>query len=52
MAVKFEIFRCLRDDVIAVEALRSELNRRSLAAEPDKEFNQNVYIEICKKRKA
>ena len=51
MAVKFELFRCLCDDVIAVEVLRSELSRRSLAAEPDKEFNRNVNIEIFKKRK-
>ena len=49
MAVKFELFRCPCDDVIAVEVLRSELSRRSLAAEPDKEFNRNVNIEIFKK---
>ena len=51
MAIKFEIFRCLCDNVIAVEVLRSELSRRSLAAEPDKEFNRNVNIEIFKKMK-
>ena len=51
VAVKFELFRCPCDDVIAVEVLRSELSRRSLAAEPDKEFNRNVNIEIFKKRK-
>ena len=51
MAVKFELFRCLCDDVIAVEVLRSELSRRSLVVEPDKEFNRNVNIEIFKKRK-
>ncbi|CBI24209.3 unnamed protein product, partial [Vitis vinifera] len=52
VAVKVEILRCLCDDVIEVEALRSELSRRSLAAEPDMEFNRNVNIEICKKRRA
>ena len=51
VAVKFEIFWFLCDNVIAMEVLRSELSRRSLAAEPDKEFNRNVNIEICKKRK-
>ncbi|WKA08814.1 hypothetical protein VitviT2T_026502 [Vitis vinifera] len=34
-----------------LEVLRSELSRRSLAAEPNKEFNRNVNIEIFKKRK-
>ena len=49
-AVKVEILRCLCDDVIEVEALRSELSRRSLVAESDMEFNRNVNIEICKRR--
>ncbi|XVE78945.1 hypothetical protein DITRI_Ditri14bG0018800 [Diplodiscus trichospermus] len=50
--VKVEILRCLCDDMIEVEAIRSELNRRSLASETDMDFDRNMNIEVCKKRKA
>ncbi|XVF19324.1 hypothetical protein REPUB_Repub11eG0100700 [Reevesia pubescens] len=45
-SVKVEILRCLCDDMIEVEAVRSELNRRSLASETDM-----MNVEVCKKRK-
>ncbi|XVF47316.1 hypothetical protein PTKIN_Ptkin03bG0099600 [Pterospermum kingtungense] len=51
-SVKVEILRCLCDDLIEVEAIRSELNRRSLASETDMDFDRNVDIDVCKKRKA
>ncbi|KAK9273798.1 hypothetical protein L1049_018608 [Liquidambar formosana] len=51
VSVKVEILRCLCDDVIEVEAIRSELNRRSLAAVPDRDFDRNVNMEMCKKRR-
>lgn len=51
-SVKVEILKCLCDDLIEVEAIRSEINRRSLAAEPDIVFDRNVSYEVCKKRKA
>ncbi|XWS71212.1 hypothetical protein CRYUN_Cryun03dG0119300 [Craigia yunnanensis] len=51
-SVKVEVLRCLCDDMIEVEAIRSELNRRSLASETDMDFDRNMNIEVCKKRKA
>lgn len=51
-SVKVEILKCLCDDLIEVEAIRSEINRRSLAAEPEIVFDRNVSYEVCKKRKA
>ncbi|KAK8655162.1 hypothetical protein V6N13_107752 [Hibiscus sabdariffa] len=50
--VKVEILRCLCDDLVEVEAVRSELNRRSLASEPDMDFDRNMNNRVCKKRKA
>ncbi|XVE59950.1 hypothetical protein DITRI_Ditri05aG0087600 [Diplodiscus trichospermus] len=50
--VKVEILRCLCDDMIETEAIRSELNRRSLASETDMDFDRNINIKVCKKRKA
>lgn len=50
--VKVEILRVLCDDLIEVEAIRSELNRRSLAAaEPEMVFERNINFEVCKKRR-
>ncbi|KAF3454007.1 hypothetical protein FNV43_RR04450 [Rhamnella rubrinervis] len=50
--IKVEILRVLCDDLIEVEAIRSELNRRSLAAaEPDMVFERNINFEVCKKRR-
>ncbi|KAM0997171.1 hypothetical protein ACFX2I_007044 [Malus domestica] len=51
-SVKVEILRCLCDDLIEVEAVRSEINRRSLAAEPDMVNDRNLNYEVGKKRKA
>ncbi|KAM1804386.1 hypothetical protein FF1_030247 [Malus domestica] len=51
-SVKVEILRCLCDDLIEVEAMRLEINRRSLAAEPDMVNDRNLNYEVCKKRKA
>lgn len=50
-SVKVEVLRCLCDDMIEVEAIRSELSRRSLAAEPDMVFDRSMNIEVCKKRR-
>ena len=50
--IKVEILRVLCDDLIEVEAIRSELNRRSLAAaEPEMVFERNINSEVCKKRR-
>ncbi|XVF04793.1 hypothetical protein REPUB_Repub05bG0116000 [Reevesia pubescens] len=50
-SVKVEILRCLCDDMIEVEAVRSELNRRSLVSETDMDFDRNMNIEVSRKRK-
>ncbi|XWS52571.1 hypothetical protein CRYUN_Cryun11dG0082300 [Craigia yunnanensis] len=50
-SIKVEILRCLCDDMIEVEVIRSELNRRSFASEPDMDFDRSMNIEVCKKRK-
>lgn len=47
--LKVEMLRCLCDDMIEVEAIRSELNRRSLELEMD--FDRNGNIEYSKKRR-
>ncbi|GMI94647.1 DDT-PHD PROTEIN3 [Hibiscus trionum] len=51
-SVKVEILRCLCDDLVEVEAVRSELNRRSLASETDIDFDRNMNNGIYQKRKA
>ncbi|CAK7331144.1 unnamed protein product [Dovyalis caffra] len=51
LSVKLEILQCLCDDMIEVEAIRSELNRRSSGAEPDVDFDRNVGLGAYKKRK-
>ncbi|CAL0334238.1 unnamed protein product [Lupinus luteus] len=50
--VKIMILQYLCDDMIEVEASRSELNRRSLTKEADMGFDQNMYFDTCKKRRA
>ncbi|XP_027360332.1 DDT domain-containing protein PTM isoform X2 [Abrus precatorius] len=50
--VKVEILQYLCDHMIEVEAIRSELNKRSLVTETDMGFDQNMYFDNCKKRKA
>ncbi|KAJ7959686.1 DDT domain-containing protein PTM [Quillaja saponaria] len=51
VTMKVEILRLLCDDMIEAEAIRSELNRRSLEAETDIDFDQNVYTKMSKKRR-
>ncbi|XP_061362433.1 DDT domain-containing protein PTM [Gastrolobium bilobum] len=50
--VKVEILQHLCDDMIEVEAIRSELNRRSLVTETGMGFDQNMYFDTCKKKRA
>ncbi|RDY00551.1 DDT domain-containing protein PTM, partial [Mucuna pruriens] len=50
--VKVEILQYLCDDMIESEAIRSELNRRSLVTETDMGFDQNMYFDTCKKKRA
>lgn len=50
-AVKVEVLRCLCDDMIEAEVIRSELTRRSLAAEPDMVFDRSTNLGISKKRR-
>ncbi|KAK7258117.1 hypothetical protein RIF29_32569 [Crotalaria pallida] len=49
--VKVKILQCLCDDMIEVEAIRSELNRRSLLTETDMGFDQSMFFDTCKKRR-
>ncbi|KAI7982633.1 DDT domain-containing protein PTM [Camellia lanceoleosa] len=48
--VKIEILRCLCDDVIEVEAIRSEINRRTLATELNMDIDRSMRVETSKKR--
>ncbi|XP_043692986.1 DDT domain-containing protein PTM-like [Telopea speciosissima] len=50
-ALKVEILRCLCDDVIEVEAIRMELNRRMLSSELDLDIDRNVSFVGNKKKK-
>uniref|UniRef100_A0A5B6ZI79 DDT domain-containing protein PTM n=1 Tax=Davidia involucrata TaxID=16924 RepID=A0A5B6ZI79_DAVIN len=50
--VKIEILRCLCDDVIEVEAIRSELNRRTFTSDLNMDSDRNMKIETSKKRRA
>ncbi|KAJ1420637.1 Zinc finger, PHD-type [Sesbania bispinosa] len=52
VVLKVEILQYLCDDMIEAEAIRSELNRRSLVTETGMGFDQNVYFDTCKKRRA
>ncbi|KAA0067226.1 DDT domain-containing protein PTM [Cucumis melo var. makuwa] len=49
--IKIEILRCLCDDMIEVEAIRSEINRRSLAAEPEIIRDRSLKSEVYRKKK-
>ncbi|KAJ6777640.1 PHD FINGER FAMILY PROTEIN [Salix koriyanagi] len=51
VSVKVEILKCLCDDMIEAEMIRSELNRRSSGTEPDMDFDRNVNLGGYKKRK-
>lgn len=50
-SLKIEMLRCLCDDVIEVEAIQSELNRRTMAAE-NSDFDRNSKFVSSKKRRA
>ncbi|KAL6966592.1 hypothetical protein U1Q18_032374 [Sarracenia purpurea var. burkii] len=49
--VKIEILRCLCDDVIEVEAIMSELNRRALATELNMDTDRSMKIDNTYKSK-
>lgn len=49
--VKVELLQCLCEDVMETELIKSELNRRSLLCEYDLDFDRNVHMEHCKKRR-
>lgn len=50
-SLKIEMLRCLCDDVIEAEAIQSELNRRTIAAE-NMDFARNSKFYSSKKRRA
>ncbi|CAJ1933948.1 unnamed protein product [Sphenostylis stenocarpa] len=50
--VKVEILQYLCDDMIESESIRSELNRRSLVTENEMGFDQSMYFDASKKRRA
>nr|GMD24470.1 DDT domain-containing protein PTM [Ipomoea batatas] len=50
-SVKIEILHCLCDDVIEVEAIRSELSRRTVITKPNIDFDQNMKLDSIKKRR-
>ncbi|KAL3850156.1 hypothetical protein ACJIZ3_012811 [Penstemon smallii] len=52
VSAKVDILRLLCDDVIEVEAFRSELNRRADSTERIKGLERNMKFENSKKRKA
>ncbi|KAF2287418.1 hypothetical protein GH714_039857 [Hevea brasiliensis] len=52
VSVKVEILRFLCDDMIEVEAIRSELYRRSSGAEFDLDFDRNMGLGASKKKRA
>ncbi|KAI3450013.1 hypothetical protein Pfo_006678 [Paulownia fortunei] len=52
VSAKVEILRHLCDDVIEVEAFRSELNRRTLATDRHTDLERNMKFDSSKKRKA
>ncbi|XP_019157814.1 PREDICTED: DDT domain-containing protein PTM-like isoform X2 [Ipomoea nil] len=51
-SVKIEMLRCLCDDVMEIEAITSELNRRTAVIETNNDFDQNMKLDILKKRRA
>ncbi|KAI3461148.1 hypothetical protein Pfo_017811 [Paulownia fortunei] len=52
VSAKVEILRHLCDDVIEVEAFRSELNRRTLTTERHMRLDRNMKFDSSKRRKA
>ncbi|CAK9184355.1 unnamed protein product [Ilex paraguariensis] len=51
-AIKIEMLRRLSDDVIEVDAIRSELNRRTLTTEPNIDVDRNTKFETSRKSRA
>ncbi|KAK4356493.1 hypothetical protein RND71_025464 [Anisodus tanguticus] len=49
-SLKIEMLRCLCDDVVEVEAIQSELNRRTVAAE-NTDFDRKSKFDSSKKRR-
>ncbi|XP_073292383.1 DDT domain-containing protein PTM-like isoform X1 [Primulina huaijiensis] len=52
VSAKVEMMRNLCDDVIEVEAFRSEINRRTLVTEQHMDFDRNTKSESSRKRKS
>ncbi|XP_073139234.1 DDT domain-containing protein PTM [Henckelia pumila] len=52
VSAKVEIIRNLCDDVIDVDAFRSEINRRTLATEQHMDIDRNTKLENSRKRKS
>lgn len=52
VSAKVEIMRNLCDDVIEVDAFRSEVNRRTLDTEQHMDFDRNTKLENSRKRKS
>lgn len=51
-SVKLNILRYLCDEVIEAEVIRSEINARSLGAEPDVDFDRCASVKTTRKRRA
>ncbi|XP_075520145.1 DDT domain-containing protein PTM-like isoform X1 [Primulina tabacum] len=52
VSAKVEIMRNLCDDVIEVDAFRSEINRRNLATEQHMDFDRNTKLDSSRTRKS
>ncbi|VFQ94021.1 unnamed protein product [Cuscuta campestris] len=51
-SVKIEILRCLCDDVMEIEIIRAELNKRTLMRESNSDLYQNLRFDTLKRRRA
>ncbi|CAH9133281.1 unnamed protein product [Cuscuta epithymum] len=51
-SVKIDILRCLCDDVIEIEVIRSELSKRTVLSEANNDLDQSIKFGILKKRRA
>ncbi|XP_074321250.1 DDT domain-containing protein PTM [Silene latifolia] len=49
--VKIELLRCLCDDVVEVEAIRSELTRRRIMTEGNTDVDRTISSDPCGKRR-
>jgi len=50
--LKLEILQYLCDDMIETDTIRTEMNRRSLVIETGMGFDQNIYFDTGKKKRA